>query len=75
MATVRILRSNRGVSDDDLAAALMSATDLDVDEAFAIVRGVFNAPTQIGTERVQSDMLRRIATVLENNGFEVVYDA
>lgn len=75
MATVRILRSNPAISDDDLAAELMDATDLDADEAFALVRDVANAPTQIGAEGAQGDTLRRIATVLENNGFEVVDDA
>ncbi len=75
MATVRILRSNPAVSDDDLAAALMDATDLDADEAFALVRGVANAPTQIGAEQTGIEMLRRVAAVLENNGFEIVYDA
>jgi hypothetical protein len=75
MATMRVLRSNPAVSDDALAAALMRATDLDADEAFALVRGLANAPTQIEAQGVQSDNLRRIAAVLENNGFEVVYDA
>jgi len=32
MAKVCVLRGNPAVSDDDLAAALMSATDLDADE-------------------------------------------
>jgi hypothetical protein len=75
MATVRVLRSNPAVSDDHLAAALMNGTDLDADEAFALVRAVSDAPTEVGGDGTQEHVLRRIATVLEENGFEVSYDA
>jgi len=75
MGTVRVLRPNPAVSDDDLADALMRATDLDADEAFAVVRAVHDCPAQLGGERMQEPMLRQIAAVLRNNGFEVVYEA
>jgi hypothetical protein len=31
-------------------------------------------PTELGGEETQQPMLRQIATVLRNSGFEVVYD-
>ena len=74
MPNVRVLRGNPAVSDDDLAAALMSATDLDADEAFAIVRVLHDCPMELGGEGRQKIMLHQIATVLRDNGFEVVYE-
>jgi hypothetical protein len=74
MATVRVLRANPAVSDDDLAKALMSATDLDEDEAFALVRALYDCPTELGGEGIQEPMLWQIAAVLRHNGFEVAYE-
>jgi hypothetical protein len=74
MSNVRVLRGNPAVSDDDLAGALMSATDLDADEAFALVRALYDCPTELGGEGMQQPMLQRIAAVLRSKGFEVVYE-
>jgi len=45
MARIRVIRTNPDVLDDDLASALMNATDLDADEAFALVRALTDGPT------------------------------
>lgn len=74
MATLRILRSNPAISDDDLVAALISGTDLNEDEADVIVRIAHSAPTEIGHDG-DGVMLGRIAGILSNNGFEVALDA
>ncbi len=76
MARIRITRSNPSISDYELAAALMTGTDLDQDEANALVRTVAHeAPTEVQGSSGNENLLRRIAAVLENNGFELTFDA
>jgi hypothetical protein len=75
MARLRVIRSNPQISDADLAAALVAATDLDADEATALVRTVaHHAPTEVKGSSMNQHLLRRIATVLENSGYEVAFD-
>jgi hypothetical protein len=74
MAQLRIIRSNPAIADDELARALMAGTDLDEDEANAIVRIVHGAPTEIHSDG-DGHMLQRMAAVLEANGFQVAFDA
>jgi hypothetical protein len=74
MAQLRIIRSNPAIADDDLSSALMAGTDLNEDEANAVVRIAHSAPTEIASDG-DGHMLKRMAAVLEANGFEVAFDA
>jgi len=71
VATVRVIRRNLQVSQDDLAPALMRAADLDADEAFGLVRCVAEAPAAIDVPR---ELAHRIAAALESCGHEVAVD-
>jgi hypothetical protein len=76
MARIRIIRSNPAISDAELAAALVAGTDLDEQEANALVRTVaHDAPTEVQGSSGNEHLLRRIAAVLQNNGFELAFDA
>jgi methylmalonyl-CoA mutase cobalamin-binding subunit len=57
-----------------LVAALVSATDLDIAEAEALVR-TFTGPTQIEGPSMHAHRLKLIANVLQNHGFDVAFDA
>lgn len=71
MSTIRVLRSNLQVSEDELADALMRAADLDADEAFGLLRCVAEAPTVIDVPR---ELAHRIAAALESCGHEVAVE-
>ena len=76
MPTVRIIRSHPKIADSDLAAALMAGTELDADEANALMRTVaHHAPTAVEGPHLHDVLLRQIATVLERHGYEVAFDA
>ena len=76
MPTVRVIRSNSEVADSDLAAALVAGAELDADEANALVRTVaHHAPTVVEGPQMHEALLRQIAAVLENHGYEVAFDA
>ena len=78
MPLVRIIQSNPDITDSDLTAALIAGTsgNLDADEADALVRVVaHHAPTIIEGQQLHGKLLMKIATVLENNGYRVYYDA
>ena len=77
MPTVRVIRSNPNVSDRELAEALVAGTPgLDADEADALVRTVaHHAPTVVQGPALHEALLKQIAAVLEDKGYEVSFDA
>jgi hypothetical protein len=73
---VRIIRSNPKIADSDLAAALVAGTEINADEANALVRTVaHHAPTAVEGPHLHDVLLRQIATVLERHGYAVAFDA
>jgi len=75
MPKVRVIRANPGVSSQVLTSALVAATDLEMAEADALVRTFVNAPTVVEGSSTHEHRLRQIASVLQNHGYEVAFDA